>query len=248
MTEPTSAYLVANARYHDTDFARLELLKLLSEHTDIRTRVAEDFSDTTAIAEADFLITYTCDLRPTAAEEEALRDFVTSGGRWLALHATNALLDFSAEGARPAPGYDTFMTTLGSRFIAHPLIEPYTVTVADADHPLVAGMAPFEATDELYLCQYHGEIRPLLETRFVGTFRSGYVDNDWPADDPRLVAYLHPVGRGEVLYITLGHCCGAYDMRPIQDITDVVRGSWDEPVFMDLLRRSLSWAKERPQP
>ena len=27
VTEPVSAYLVANARYHDTDFARLELLK-----------------------------------------------------------------------------------------------------------------------------------------------------------------------------------------------------------------------------
>jgi hypothetical protein len=27
-------YLVVNARYHDTSFARLELLKLLAEHED----------------------------------------------------------------------------------------------------------------------------------------------------------------------------------------------------------------------
>jgi len=134
------------------------------------------------------------------------------------------------------------METLGSRFISHPPLEPYTVTVSDPDHPLVRGMAPFEATDELYLCEYLGEVHPLLETRFTGTFQSGYAENEWPDDTPRLVAYTHPVGEGEVLYITLGHCCGRFDMRPIADIAEVVRGSWESPVYMDLLRRSLLWA------
>ncbi|GIS55119.1 hypothetical protein Ct9H90mP29_21610 [bacterium] len=32
-----------------------------------------------------------------------------------------------------------FMETLGSQFLSHPPIEPYTVTVADGDHPLVEG-------------------------------------------------------------------------------------------------------------
>jgi len=54
MTEPIHAYLVANARYHDTDFARLELLKLLSEDREIRTRVADSFADTEAISQSDF--------------------------------------------------------------------------------------------------------------------------------------------------------------------------------------------------
>lgn len=243
--EPAHAYLVANAKYHDTDYARLELLKLLGERPEIRTKVAQDFSDVEAIAESDFLITYTCDLRPTLQQEDALRDYVAAGKRWIALHATNALLDFSADGVRCSPGYDTFMDTLGSRFIAHPAIEPYEVTVSDPTHPLVAGIEPFEATDELYLCTYHGDIKPLLETRFVGTFHSGYIDNEWRDDEPRLVAYTHPVGDGEVLYITLGHCCGAYDMRPIRPITDVVRGSWENPIYLDLLRRSLLWATGR---
>lgn len=242
MTEPISAYLVANAKYHDTDFARLELLKLLAELPEVRTKVADGFADTASLAEADFLITYTCDLRPTASQEESLRDFVACGKRWIALHATNAILDFSADGVRCSRDHDTFMETLGSRFVAHPVIEPYEVTVSDPSHPLVAGMEPFEATDELYLCEYYGDIHPLLETRFVGTFSSGYIENEWPDDEPRLVAYTHQVGQGEVLYITLGHCCGAYDMRPIRAITEVVRGSWENPVYVDLLRRSLRWA------
>jgi type 1 glutamine amidotransferase len=244
MSQPTTAYLVANARFHDTDFARLEVLKLLAEHPGIRTKVAHDFSDTEAIAASDFLITYTCDLRPSEMQEEALRDFVSGGGRWLALHATNAFLEFERGGARTAEGYDTFMESLGSRFKAHPLLEPYTVAASDPEHPLVAGIEPFEATDELYLCNYYGDIVPLLETRFSGSFEAGYADNEWHDDQPRLVAYLHPVGKGEVLYITLGHCCGAYDMRPMQDITPVVRGSWENPVFIDLLRRAIRWATD----
>jgi type 1 glutamine amidotransferase len=241
MPEPTQAYLVANARFHDTDFARLQLLQLLAEFPEIRTRVSDGFSDTEAIAQSDFLVTYTCDLRPNESEEEALRDFVASGKRWIALHGTNAILDFTAKGLQCPRTHTTFMETLGSRFISHPPIQPYQVTVSDPSHPLVAGMQSFEASDEIYLCEYYGEVKPLLETRFTGTFQSGYVENEWPDDDARLVAYTHPVGSGEVLYITLGHCCGEFDMRPIQDVAEVVRGSWENPIFTDLLRRALRW-------
>ena len=241
MSDPIQAYLVANARFHDTDFARLRLLELLSETPEIRTRVADSFSDTNAIGESDFLLTYTCDLRPEESEEQALRDFVSSGKRWIALHGTNALLDFTPKGLKCPRSHKIFMETLGSRFIAHPPSHPYQVTISDPEHPLVEGLESFETSDEIYLCEYYGEVKPLLETRFSGTFNSGYVENEWPDDAPRLVAYTHPVGDGEVLYITLGHCCGQYDMRPIQDVAEVVRGSWENPTFIELLRRALRW-------
>ena len=41
--QKVDVYLVCNAKYHDTNFARLELLKLLGENQDIHTRVAENF-------------------------------------------------------------------------------------------------------------------------------------------------------------------------------------------------------------
>jgi hypothetical protein len=47
--QQVNVYLVCNARFHDTNFARLELLKLLAENEDINTRVADSFSDTEAI-------------------------------------------------------------------------------------------------------------------------------------------------------------------------------------------------------
>ena len=237
------AYLVANARNHDTDFARLELLKLLAEDDDVRVRVGETFADTEGIGAADFLVTYTCNLRPQPAEEEALEAFVTNGGRWLALHATNAILDFTPEGIIAPRGYNTFMETLGSRFISHPPIEPYTVAVSNPSHPLVSGIEPFETPDELYLCEYWPGLAPLLETRFTGSFGGGYIEHDFPDEEPRLVAYLRPLGAGEVYYLTLGHSCGKYDMQPMRDVTPVVRGSWELPVFYELVRRGLEWAK-----
>ena len=83
---------------------------------------------------------------------------------------------------------------------------------------------------------------PLLETRFSGE-APGFAEHAWSGDEPRIVMYLHRHGEGEVLYNTLGHCRGKYDMRPIMDEYPVVeRCSWELPVFYELLRRGLRWA------
>ena len=123
-------YLVVNARYHDTNFARLELLKLLGENEDIWTHVASDFSDIETIQSSRFLISYTCDLRPTLEEQRGLRKFLESGGRWLALHATNALIEFVDDKASTPDIAPEFMQLLGSRFVAHPAIDKFTVRVS----------------------------------------------------------------------------------------------------------------------
>lgn len=237
-----NAYLVCGGKWHDFDFARLRLLALLAEDERVRVRVGEDYRDNATIAAADFLVSYTCDLRPSEAEQAALHAYVAGGGRWLALHGTNSVFDFRRDGVASPRILPTFMQTLGSQFIAHPPIAPYRVTVAEPTHPLVAGIAPFEVSDELYLSEYHGEIRPLLETRFTGE-ATGFIERDWPDDAPRLVMYLHPVGVGEVLYYTLGHCRGHYDMQPMIDhYPRIERGAWELPVHDELLRRALPWA------
>ena len=76
------------------DYARLELLKLLGEHEPIRMSVAADYGDCDAIAAADFLVTYTCDVIPGAAGQDALTRFLSGGKRWLALHGTNSVLKY----------------------------------------------------------------------------------------------------------------------------------------------------------
>ena len=76
MTNPKKikAYLVAGGKYHDIDFARLEILKILGEDERIRTRVSENYRDMEAIDDSDLLITYTCDVMPSLEEQEFLRE------------------------------------------------------------------------------------------------------------------------------------------------------------------------------
>lgn len=245
MSRPLRGVLVCGGRFHDFDYARLELLKHLAEDPRVRTLVLDDWSRTDAWKSCDFLVSYTCDLRPSAEQAEALASFVEDGGRWFALHGTNSILEFNGakvECPRLAP---RFVQTLGSQFLAHPPIAPYRVTVSDPAHPLVKGISDFEATDELYLSEFHGPVTTLLETRFRGR-TPGFDPPEWTDDAARPVFYLHPVGRGAVLYLTLGHCRGHYDMRPLLDFYPTVeRGSWELPVYHELLRRGLDWAKSR---
>jgi len=238
-----SVYLIVGGRYHDFDFARLELLKLLAERPHARVTVAPDYRDADALAAARFLVSYTCDVRPGEAEQQALARFVADGGRWLALHGTNAALEFTDRGVAAPRCMPTFAQVLGSQFVAHPPIQPYRVEASAPAHPLVAGLAPFETDDELYLSEYHDreQLVPLLETRYCGDAK-GFVESDWSGSDHHLVSYLRPFGKGAVLYNTLGHCRGHYDMQPLMDFYPrIERCSWELPQYYELLRRGISW-------
>jgi hypothetical protein len=237
------AYFVCGGKYHDIDYARLQLLGYLGEHERVRTRMAEDYRDLEAIEASDFLVTYTVNVVPDEDTARRLRDYVAGGKRWLALHGTNSILRYAKGRGWEAPrDARTFMETLGSQFVAHPPIAPYRVEVTQPGHPLVAGVEPFDAEDELYLMELHPPFETLLHTRWAGEAR-GFAEPDWTRDEPRPVLYLKQVGAGEVLYFTLGHARGHYDMRPLMDeYASVERGSWPVPAFQELLRRGVRWA------
>jgi len=243
MAQRIEAMLVAGGRYHDIDFARVELLKLLAEHPRVRVQVDSDYANHEALSDCRFLVTYTCDLRPSEAQQQALHDFVAGGGRWLALHGTNSVLDFTPDGVEAPRNIPTLAFTLGSQFVAHPPIQPYKVEAVAPDHPLVSGIDAFETDDELYLNEYHEKEKlvPLLETHYAGK-AAGFKEADWDDADRHLVMYLRPLGEGAVLYNTLGHCRGHYDMKPVMDYyPQIERCSWEHPEYYELLRRSLRW-------
>nr|MCS5574588.1 ThuA domain-containing protein [Pseudomonadales bacterium] len=169
-------------------------------------------------------------------------DFLRAGGRWFALHATNALLEFvdgRADTPDLAPG---FMDMLGSRFVAHPPNTSFMVRVTDVEHELTRELSDFEVhNEEPYYCEPRGEQSVLLEAAYHQP-STGYVQSDYGTDrDSQPQMYLHPYGEGEVLYLSLGHCTGKHDMKPLADIVPVVRGSWDNPVYYELLRRGIRW-------
>jgi type 1 glutamine amidotransferase len=240
------AHLIAAGRFHDIDFARLELLKLLAEHAHIRTSVAADYADTKSLEAASLLITYTCDVVPTAPETKALAAFLARGGRWLALHGTNSILRICTDGTVDCPDEaPAFMALLGTRFGAHPPIAPFKVQVTRSDHPLTQGLRDFRIEDELYLTRRTADIDVLLHTSFTGQCPE-FRDADW--DEAQVpVLYERRVGQGAILYLTLGHCRGHYDLQPLAPFwPHPQRCGWNYPVFYQLLRRAILWGQAQP--
>jgi uncharacterized protein len=240
-----NATLVAGGRYHDIDYARLQLLTLLAEHPHVRVRVTSDYENTELITSSEFLVSYTCDVRPSESAQEAISAWVREGGRWLALHGTNAALDLPRPNGVEAPRcFPLWAQTLGSQFVAHPPIQLYPVSTA-SDHWLVQGIESFETDDELYLSEYHDrqQLQPLLQTEWRGDAK-GFAEHDWTSTGPvHLVSYLRPLGDGAVLYNTLGHCRGHWDMAPmVEYYPKIERCSWDVPQYHELLRRGIRWA------
>ncbi len=233
---------VCGGKFHDMDYARLQLLQLLGEYEHVRVKVREDYSDVATLANARFLVTYTCEVIPDDAQTAALEEFVGGGGRWLALHGTNSVLRYVKGKGWDAPRCAAnFMRLLGSQFVAHPPIAPYRVRVTRNDDPLVQGLSEFDADDELYLMELHDGIDVLMHAQFAGE-APGFVERDWTSAQPRPVLYRRVVGAGEIVYCTLGHARGRYDMQPLMhEYPQVERGSWKQPAFHEILRRGIIW-------
>jgi type 1 glutamine amidotransferase len=242
MSGPIQAHFIAAGKYHDIDYARLEILKLMADQPRIRATVAMDYANIDRLTDCEFLVTYTCDVIPSAAEVAALKTFLARGGRWLALHGTNSILRFLESGLVDAPDVaPEFMEMLGTQFVAHPPIGPFTVEVPQTGDPLTRGMSDFEVVDELYLSRTTAEIETLMLTRFTGE-ATGFVDSQWQdAEVPILYRRKH--GLGEVVYCTLGHCRGHYDVQVFTPFwPHPERCAWNYPIYHELLRRSLRWA------
>ena len=243
------AVLVCGGRWHDFDYARRQLLDAVAEHPTVKTRVFETYDCAPALAAADVLITYTCDVRPNAAQQVALVQFVARGGRWLALHGSNSAIE------PPAPGSERVFSTpremgevatvLGSQFLGHPPITPYEVHITQPGHPLVVGIEPFVVTDELYVSELHGPLDVVLHAHYTGACR-GFTEGTVDDDEPRPVLYTRKHGDGEVTYFTLGHCRGRFDLQDqgVDDLGKVDLGSWVVPEFRTVLARCIRWGVE----
>ncbi len=239
--------LVVGGRWHDFDFARLELLRLLGEHDSVRCTVHADYSQIDVLASADALIAYTCDVRPAAEEARALAAAVDGGLRLLALHATNSAIDPPLlEGSRVFRTPDAmpdFNALLGSRFLAHPKIAPALINVVQSEHALVSGVEPFKTTDEVYVMDLSNDLDVLLDTEITDPSPGfEFPHTGEPARYP--VLFTRNQGDGQVVYFTLGHCRGRFDVSDlgIADTGVVDRVAWESPEFREVLRRCVAWS------
>ena len=207
-------------------------------------RVQPDYEDTDAIASGSILVSYTCDVRPSTSAQQAISSWVRSGGRWLALHGTNAALDLDAPTGVDAPNVFPFWTEmLGSRFIAHPPIQPYTVEVS-ARSIGSCGLSPFETDDELYLCEYadRASLEPLLHTVWRGEagLRASGLGGSKPTSScdvsPPARLRLGPLQHARTLSRPLRHDPSSRLLPARTRVVEHIRPTTS-------FRRSLRWAK-----
>jgi uncharacterized protein len=232
---PLIANLICGAPLynHDFDFARQRLLAALYEAGGIQTNVARNYDDSEAIESGDLLVSYTSQVPVDAARCEAIRRYLAKGGRWFALHASNSVRDNTV-----LPGI------LGSRFLAHPPYRHFGVSIAKPADPLLAGIAPFEVDDELYVIEANGDIDVLLHARWGGDAMGRRFD-----EKMQPLMYRHRVGSGGVLYLALGHTAREFGVPgPAGARQPTLRGPWDQPVFNELVRRGIDWAAKRREP
>jgi type 1 glutamine amidotransferase len=243
-------HLIVAAEYHDADYVRRELLSLLGEEPLIAVSCHSDWHNASRLGAADFLVTYTSNVFPDAAQLADLEAFLEGGGRWLAIHGSAAYTEFRPPavniGGIELPGLtDTpdrqpdYMRVLGCRFVSHLAMQDITITPV-SEHPIVAGIPPFVVLDEPYILELRGKCEVLATSRFTGE-APGYVQGPWLKDDPRPQIVLSRHGDGEVLYIAPGHTCGPFDLRPFIDEIPAVRGPWPVAAYREIIAGAIRW-------
>ncbi|HEX2036555.1 MAG TPA: ThuA domain-containing protein [Chloroflexota bacterium] len=158
------------------------------------------------LAPYDLLVTYTGgrDHACTPEQLAGVTRFVERGGGFAPLHFTT--MNGNAE----------FLALVGAKFVKHPPHGPFTVRVADPDHPITQGLPTIEIEDECYQSEYPD--RAALRVLQTSHHTAGI--------DGEPSSWVREIGRGRLFYSALGH-----DAR-----------SFAHPQLRELLNRGLRWA------
>jgi hypothetical protein len=248
---------------HDMDYARLRLLQMLGGRDQLTVTTANDFQDIERwLPGTDLLVTYVAGPFPAGAGNAALASWLEKGGRWFALHGTSGGKAVKTQhNGIPVKQMvkGEHHKTLGCFFLNHPPLREFQVSVVGA-HRVTEGLPKrFAVQDELYLVELQdpGASRILLTTELAKDPSPPgfgfYFDKDTalqPDGKTRVLGYARAIGRGEVVYVGLGHChTGRGGSRSPVDpsvradgiMPAEFRGVWESDAFALLLQNAIAW-------
>ncbi|HPA45562.1 MAG TPA: ThuA domain-containing protein [bacterium] len=190
-----------------------EVRRALEEDSRFQVFVCEDpeIMATPMHERYDVLIFHYCNWEqpmPRQAVLDGLADSVRQGLGVVALHfACGAFLEW--------PEFENILGRVWDREKTHDPYGPFTVHIANPDHPITRGMTDFETTDELYFC-----LKGSPEIEVLFTAHSKVTDQD------EAMGFALQYGKGRVFHTPLGHDVQAFST----------------PGVRDLLRRACQWA------
>jgi hypothetical protein len=255
---------------HDMDYARLQLLQALHAKDQLTVTTANDFQDIERwLPGTDLLVTYVAGPFPAGAGNKALLSWLENGGRWFALHGTSGGKAVKSERdglAVKKMVKDDHHQTLGCFFLNHPPLSAFEVSVV-GDHPVLRDLPKrFTVRDELYLIELQdpGASRILMTTELAKDPSPpgfGFVYDEDTAVQPdgktRVLGYARDMGRGEVVYVGLGHCHANRggsrspvdrSIHPDGIMPPDFRGVWETDVFARLLQNAIAWGTGKRRP
>ena len=97
-----------------------------------------------------------------------------------------------------------YQRMLGARFLTHPPLGQFAVTVENPAHPVMAGVGDFSISDELYLMEALADVDVLLAAELGGFSRP--------------LAWVRPYGMGRVCYCALGHATEQLEHPSVQRV------------------------------
>jgi type 1 glutamine amidotransferase len=220
-------------KWHNWEKTTPRIRELLEKDERVGVEVSLDIEDLGRKRLGDYaaMVLNYCnweDGRPLSDKsKKALVEYMKGGGGLASVHFANGAFHHSLPkaGASDWPEYRRIIRRVwnhsppkGKPASGHDAFGTFVVRPTKADHPITAGIKPFEVTDELYFNQDGDEaITPLIAAESKITRKM----------EPLAWAYRY--GKGRVFQTLLGHSEKTYD----------------SPAACEVLRRGVLWAAGR---
>jgi type 1 glutamine amidotransferase len=154
-------------------------------------------------------------------QRAAFKRFIQAGGGFVGIH--------SASGSEREWPY--YWAVLGGKFVVHPKMQTFTVSVADPMFAAVTGLpAQFEWTDECYFLDHlNGDIHPVLttdRTKLADLETVGAKADLASFPNPLPLAWYHEFDGGREFYVALGHN----------------KEEYSKPMLYGIIRRGILWS------
>src|SRR6185436_11415803 len=196
-------FLGHSSTHHDSArFAPMLRTALKPDGIDVVYTEETSALNAATLAKYDALMIYANHTTITPEQEKALLDYVAGGKGFLPIHSASFCFQNS-------PAY---IALVGAQFQRHGTGE-FTAEIVKSDHPVMAGITPFEAWDETYVHTKHNPDRTVLMERVDAAGREPWT-------------WVRTHGKGRVFYTASGH-----DQRV-----------WGNPMFHRLIRNAIFWA------